>query len=661
MEDLLKLAEEAKRSLDTDVGFGEASDRQEFRKRLQALEALGELRPAEAEALKDLNASTERDEDRVDSTRAFGRGVQKGVTFNLTDEAAGLFGGADARDAVRARDAAAQEAHPTQFGAGELTGAVGTSAGLGLGAARLLKGGSALKNTLQAAGVGGAEGAVYGFADGQGLEDRTGKGFHGGLVGAGAGAAAPAAAKAVQKVGGAIKGPISGVVDALTGRANPNRANKKLGQMLNRSGQTTDELEAALRAAEADGQGMFTLADAMGNSGQRGLSGVLRQPGEYRQEIIEALNQRQVDQADRIGSYLADSFGSETATAGKARMTAERGAAADVNYGAARQGASPVDIRGALGVIDARTGGIRDSGVTGDSIDASLEAYRNRLMATDLGNSNLAEDGVSSVELSDFDRVLGVKQDLQDEIGAATRAGQANKARELRKLHSEIDAALEAASPKYRTANDEFARASREIDAVDTGASMPRTGVRASDNAATFGQMTPAEQESARLGIGNALAAKVESAAVGANKARPLTSTKLRDEFSTMAESPDQLARRVDRENTMFETRNQAVGGSQTANNLSDMDDVNTPDVGLVANVLASRWGAAATDAARSGSNVISGQNEATRALIAKALMSKDPKAIASNLVRQGQSEARSRRVIEALMRQGVLQGTMPQ
>ena len=40
-----------------------------------------------------------------------------------------------------------------------------------------------------------------------------------------------------------------------------------------------------------------------------------------------------------------------------------------------------LDVRGALGVIDARTGGMAGSGVTGDGIDAKLLGYRDRLAA----------------------------------------------------------------------------------------------------------------------------------------------------------------------------------------------------------------------------------------------------------------------------------------
>jgi len=48
------------------------------------------------------------------------------------------------------------------------------------------------------------------------------------------------------------------------------------------SGETPDEIATALQQAEAEGQGNFTLADVLGNSGQRMLSSVARAPGEGR-------------------------------------------------------------------------------------------------------------------------------------------------------------------------------------------------------------------------------------------------------------------------------------------------------------------------------------------------------------------------------------------
>ena len=113
---------------------------------------------------------------------------------------------------------------------------------------------------------------------------------------------------------------------------------------------------------------------------------------------------------------------------------------------------------------DDRIGGMQGSRVAGDAIDSKLAGYRARLAAQP------GPDGVMR-ELSDFDRVLGVKQAVQDDIGAAVRAGRNNEARELGKLVKELDAALRA-SRYVSHGKRRLPRRLKVIDAVDEGAMM---------------------------------------------------------------------------------------------------------------------------------------------------------------------------------------------
>jgi hypothetical protein len=78
------------------------------------------------------------------------------------------------------------------------------------------------------------------------------------------------------------------------------------------------------------------------------------------------------------------------------------------------------------------------AGVAGDSIDAKLAKYRSRLAASDPANTPVGGPGATSGELSDFDRVLGVKQDLQDDMAAAYRAGRNNEYRELKNWRTNL-------------------------------------------------------------------------------------------------------------------------------------------------------------------------------------------------------------------------------
>jgi len=577
----------------------------------------------------------------LDAASAFLGGDVMGVIGKITggDEQARFN-----RESFSAIREKSREKHPGFGLLGNVIGGIGLSGPM---SAELLAGkaGSAIAKT--SAGIGAVEGGIAGFGLSEGDAKERLKGTSVGVgLGTVAGALSPLAVAVAGKGLNSSKNAIVGAVDGMTNRASQGRTNQKIAQLLKRSGKSADEIDGAIRQAAREGQHEFVMADALGNSGQRHLSGIARQPGDARQGIVDFLNQRQLDQGNRLSGFIDDGFdATETASQRQVSLKAARGAAADINYDAARGNSAPVDVRGALGVIDDRIGPMQGSGVLSDGIDGKLSKYRSRL-------ANQTPDGdISSVELSDFDRVLGVKQDIQDDIGTAVRAGRNNEERELKKLFQELDGALEAASPLYRNANDEFATASRNINAVGVGQDFARPSNRATNNIDTFQGMTPEQQAQAKLGFGDKLLAKIENSAEGVNKARPFQTAKAQAEIGAMATNPDLLKRRLGREGTMFETRAMSTGGSLTADNLADQVDTNL-DVGMLTNLLSGRFGAAATSVTGKASAIATGQNEATRQLIADALLSKTPKKALARAISQSQSEASTRRAVELLLRQ---------
>ncbi len=594
------------------------------------------------------NLPTSRGRSAVD-------GALQGLTFGGFDEAAGLVGGDFAREYSRARVDAARRDHPVITGASEAAGGATTALSYGLPAmaGRGIGGASAA-----GAGIGALEGAAYGFLSGEGGAQERAENIPGhALIGAGAGAAAPSALRGLDYATRPIRTPIATVTDRVIGRGSHGRASRALDSTMRRAGMSPDDVDFALRQAAGEGQPEFRAADALGVPGQRRLSGVTRSGDDGATEIADFLNQRQIDQPERLAGFIEDAFdASRSAADTQSALRTARGQAADAAYGAARQDAGPVDVRGALDVIDRRIGGMQGSGVAGDSIDAKLVGFKRRLAA----DPARLPEGTSARELSDFDRVLGVKQDAQDAAQAAYRAGRSNEGRELDRLWRSLDGALEDASPSYRQANDAFRESSRVIDAVETGQRAARPGQRATDTVDQFSAMTPDQQAAARVGYGDRTLARIESTAgEGTNRARPLTSTKFRREAGEMAVDPDLLDRRIGRENTMFETRNRAVGGSRTADNLSDISDLQPYDVGVIANLLTGRWGTAASQVSGGLSDVFTGMNPQTRKIIADALMAQDASGLRSAAQRQGVSEAQ-RRIIETLARITSVQNVDP-
>lgn len=619
-----------------------AGDQENARRVLEAIEALGDLRPNEADELDRLRATAPANQHAIGEAGAAYRGALQGATFQQADEVYGLFGGD--KQAARAANARAQKDHPGAYGSGKTAGAVLAGIGTGVATAPLAVGRTALGAVARGAALGGAEGALWGAG---GAEDgeKVNEAFKHGKLGAGLGAAAPGAVHIASRAIGAGDDLVRGAFNL----GNEGRANRAAMETLRKSGRSLDDVADDVALAARQGQPEFRMMDAMGTSGMRRASGIARAGDDGAEEIAQFLRQRQLDQGDRVAGFVDDAFRTKgtTATRTKDALTAKRGEVADVMYSAARDSAKPVDTRAAIGVIDQRIGGMKGSNITGDGIDAKLARFRDRLKA------DPAPNGEISRELSDFDRVLGVKQDVQDAVGAAIRAGRNNEARELGKLVKQLDISLEQSSDAYRFANDNFREASRVIDSVDEGAKMASRG-RGADNVDAIRGMTPDQRQAAAVGYGDARLGQLErNASPTANRAKPFTSTKAQAEANALATDPATFNQQIARENAMWETQNRAMGGSRTADNLADVEstgalaDAARAGQDLVAgnpgNALARAGGAAARFA--------SGQNEATRKLVADILMSPNPKKAMSLAISMERNAEKRRWIAQAVSR----------
>lgn len=136
---------------------------------------------------------------------AVGRGALQGATFNFSDEITGALESLisdktyqQARDEARANNAAAREAHPVAFGAGEFAGGAASTLVPGLGIA---KGAGVGVTAAKAALAGGLQGA--GDADAS-FADTLTSAARGAVAGAGVGAVAHAAGSALSKAAGGL-------------------------------------------------------------------------------------------------------------------------------------------------------------------------------------------------------------------------------------------------------------------------------------------------------------------------------------------------------------------------------------------------------------------------------------------------------------------------
>lgn len=551
------------------------------------------------------------------------RRLAQGLTFNTADEIlAGLSTPFEMikrgtlnpiegyRSAKAAEDVALEDSRKNGGIAGsiaEIGGGVMGGAGLangGVTAARLLPNAPGiLARSLASAADGVAMGGVGGFMDGSGAQDRAEKGAQGAALGGLLGGIVPP----VLAIGSAALSPITSNIRA---RINPEGfARTQVARGVVESGQTPQQLAHAVEQAGAEGQGMFALADAMGNSGQRMLATTARSPGQARTDVINFLDNRQAGQGRRIVGALSDGFDSpDTAQRLVERLTAQRGADADAAYSAVRAGAGRTDVVPAINQIDRTigTGPGQTLQAANDSVEGALRPFRERL---------------ARVNPDDFEAVQRIRFDMADAAQNARQSGYGNRAREIGNAVRQLDAAMEQASTGYRQANRNFAQASRDIEAVDLGRNAAMRG-RTEDIIPEFRGLTARGQEAYRTGYVDPLIQHTQGAAFGANKARPLINDAFASESAAIAPMRNQalMQRRIGREDTMFQTRNAAVGGSKTAENMND-DAAMGIDPSLIMNVLSGNVGGALKSVMSAVGNGWNGNTAGVREEVARILL----------------------------------------
>jgi hypothetical protein len=554
---------------------------------------------------------------------------------------------------MRSQEQAAQEANPNLFTAGEIGGAAATALTYGrrLMPAMALRG--LMGASLAGARVGALEGLGYGFLSGEGgAGERAKNAAQFGLLGAGVGSVVPAATALATWAGQAGKDVVLGVPDYLRNTARQSRANRALAKTLAASGRSVDDVDAALQQAAREGQPEFRAMDALGISGQRRASAVARSGGDGATEMREFLDARQAGQPERVASALEDAYDLRGSTARAAREALEQGRkeSADIAFGGIRATGNPVDVRPVLSALDEKIAPYDRANISSPVVKR-LKKLRKQL-------AGQGADG--SYELSDFDKVFTIRKELKDAISEAYSQGKSEMGRALKDVRIAMDEALSASSDEYADAMRRYATASRTIDAVQSGREMARPGSRAADSARAFSGMTGDQQAAARAGYGDAALARVEASAGGANRARPLTSPKAREEAAAMAVDNDVFQRRIGREMDMFETRNIAAGGSRTADNLADMQDLAGYDLTPLANVATGNYGVAAGQVVGQLRDVLTGMNDSTRKLITDALMAGDMSAFRNALAQVERVEARQQ-VMNIIARAGLLRTVEPE
>ncbi len=441
-----------------------------------------------------------------------------------------------------------------------------------------------------------------------------------------------------------LVGGTASAIGSMMGLGNRTRAQNAIAEALTRSRNSVDDVYNDMSRAVQQGQPEYVMADALGHPGQRMLTGIVRSPGDERGQIVEQLQRRQAGQSDRLVNALSEGFDApRTAEQTRTAMTNARDAAADINYGNARNSAGVVDPTAAIQHADnflqpGATGVMgNQTNIADDSVEALVRRARGYL--TD-GNSVLTDFNAAFRAKRELDRIIRKNPDV----------------RELYPIRDALDDSLANASQPYAAARDQFRRESQNINAIDQGAAASASRTRAADNIDGFNQLTPEQQQPFRVGYVDPKIAQVEAASLSptTNKARALITGKTEQEFPAFAVPGrgDIMGERIAREQRMFETANQAIGGSRTADNLADATEVMGFDptiLGIAGNALTGNVRSAGMQALQRGVNLASGRNQGTRDMIARMLMQGDPTVARAELaaaVRKGETLTRAQQAI---------------
>ena len=477
-----------------------------------------------------------------------------------------------------------------------------------------------------AAGIGGFSGAM----EGNGLQERAQNAATGAMVGGAVGATLPGVLAAAKF----LATPITSQISA---RMNPQAyAQSQVARAISEGKMTPHDIEIALQHADTEGQGVFTVADALGNSGQRLLSTVARSPGEGRTAVVEAMDSRQGDQGRRLTGALQEAFDApQTAEQTRQAMVKQAGDEANINYAPVKSETQPIDVSAPVAIANrsispaadtlaAAQGAVPTDIAARSAIEKSESALRDPIgRAVAEARSYLASPTLTS---SNVGKAFRAKTNIDQMIATAADKKQGALVDELKPIRDALDEQLARSSPNYAKARDAYRVRQQRIGALDKGKELGSKQGQPEDAINQFNQFDPQGQQAFRAGYADPQISQVRNAVWGANKARPLTSDAVTQEFNAFAASPGRagtLQRQIGRESTMFQTRNQALGGSRTVENLNDDAAMGVrPEVmGVIKNVMTGNFGGAVKTALSAGHNAITGNTPAVRQEVANILL----------------------------------------
>lgn len=496
------------------------------------------------------------EDERISPVAAGVNKLTQGATFGWSDEiAAGMdaavrapfsdrtFGdiyGENLQE-ERARLTKSEQQWPKLSFLSEIAGGIGTGALAGRAVANA--GGQALARIpgwarLTGAGAGG--GAVYGAGASEEGERLQGAGYGAALGGVGA----PVAAGGIRVTGAILKKIGQPIIRALQ-NAPEAQAERIIREAMRRGDISEDFIQDELARLGPDA----TLAD-VADSMQRLARGVASMSGRGSTIARETLESR----GQRMNQSLLGGNGTPEFKRWFHNFRNSRIDAADPYYAQAAE--IPIDM-------------------SSPTMQALLK--RPSIQATIRGANNVIKE--QGGRGGHIEWVQAVKEQLDDEIGSLIRDGRNSAARRLIATKKAFLAEIDGQNPAYAQARQVYAGEAALRDAADEGAGMWRGRTDLEVMEELIEGYTEGEAAAFRSGALRGLIDKIESTPDNINAARRITNSPRVRQMLRMVfpsdEAFEDFLQQTNRVSRFKDTQNRVLGGSPTAEKLSDQGMVN--------------------------------------------------------------------------------------
>jgi hypothetical protein len=332
-------------------------------------------------------------------------------------------------------------------------------------------------------------------------------------------------------------------------------AAKFLADAMVREGLSPDEVAARLAQLGPD-----AVPADIGSTFARLLRTASNEIPRIQGRATNVLNQRQTGQAARIASSLDDGLGVPGLALDDEIIRLEKVSGPIITrlYDRARDNPLPI------------SGRLRELFDGDNSLADAFKAAQRRI----------ADKRAAGDSITHFDVINATKQQMDDQIGAAIRAGENNRARDLVRLKNLMVDEADVALPGYKAARDAFAGRMALEAAADQGTLYMALNPR--EVAAITRSMGESELRMFRLGAKQAILDRIESTQMTADLTKRLFGrngdvAKLRSLFPT-ERSFQQFSDTLEREAQFAMTRRSSQGNSSTVQ--QGMDSLNAAATG---------------------------------------------------------------------------------